>query len=241
MALSLRALALLCVLSGALPGQSAELTPFLHHYEASYEGLPFHARGTRSLARRSDGRFQFETTLGALFLGVEEQATFELDRAGIPRPLYYVTRQQGLGRQRERRLIFDWERRRLTRTGDKPREDPLTPGTFDPLSWQLALKQRLLAGWPARDTELSLTMTDGGDPTEMRWRVLGPEALPPGEAGADPGERALALERQFEAGSEERMKLWFAEADGALLRLEHRENGRLLTIWLTARGDAPTP
>jgi hypothetical protein len=84
-------------------------------------------------------------------------------------------------------------------------------------------------------------MTDGGDPTQMRWRVLGPEALPPGEAGADPGERALALERQFEAGIEERMKLWFAEADGALLRLEHRENGRLLTIWLTARGDAPTP
>ena len=241
MALSLRVLAMLCVLSSALPGQSAELTPFLHHYEASYEGLPFHARGTRSLARRSDGRLQFETTLDSLFLGVEEQATFELDRAGIPRPLYYVTRQQGLGRQRERRLIFDWERRRLTRTGDKPREDPLTPGTFDPLSWQLALKQRLLAGWPARDTELSLTMTDGGDPTPMRWRVLGPEALPPGEAGADPGERALALERQFEAGSEERMKLWFAEADGALLRLEHRENGRLLTIWLTARGDAPTP
>jgi len=241
MALSLRLLALLWVLSGALPAQSAELTPFLHHYEASYEGVPFHARGTRSLARRSDGRFQFETTLGALFLGVEEQATFELDSAGTPRSLYYVTRQQGLGRQRERRLIFDWERRRLTRTGDKPREDPLTPGTFDPLSWQLALKQRLLAGWPARNTELSLTMTDGGDPTQMRWRVLGPEALPPGEAGADPGERALALERQFEAGSEERMKLWFAEADGALLRLEHRENGRLLKIWLTARGDAPPP
>ena len=241
MALSLRLLALLCVLSGALPAPSAELTPFIHHYEASYEGVPFHARGTRSLARRSDGRFQFETTLGALFLGVEEQATFELDGAGAPRPLYYVTRQQGLGRQRERRLIFDWERGRLTRTGDKPREDPLTPGTFDPLSWQLALKQRLLTGWPAADTVLSLTMTDGGDPTEMRWRVVGPEALSPGEAGAGPGERALALERQFEADGEERMKLWFAEADGALLRLEHRENGRLLTIWLTARGDAPPP
>jgi hypothetical protein len=241
MVLSLRRVTLLCVLSVALPGQSAELTPFLHHYEASYEGLPFHARGTRSLERRSDGRFQFETTLGALFLGVEEQATFELDGAGTPRPLYYVTRQQGLGRQRERRLIFDWERGRLTRTGDKPREDPLTPGTFDPLSWQLALKQRLLADWPDQGTVLSLTMTDGGDPTDMRWRVLGPEALPPAEAGAGPGERALALERQFEPDSEERMKLWFAEADGALLRLEHRENGRLLTIWLTARGDAPTP
>lgn len=241
MALSLRLIALLGALSISLPGQSAELVPFLHHYEASYEGLPFHARGTRSLARRSDGRFQFETTLGALFLGVEEQATFELDGAGTPRPLYYVTRQQGLGRQRERRLIFDWEQGRLTRTGDKPREDPLTPGTFDPLSWQLALKQRLLAGWPARDTVLSLTMTDGGDPTRMRWRVLGPEALPPAEAGAAPGERALVLERQFEAGSEERMKLWFAEADGALLRLEHREKGRLLTIWLTGRGKPPAP
>ena len=241
MSLSLRLAALLCVLNVALPGQSAELTPFLHHYEASYEGLPFHARGTRSLERRSDGRYQFETTLGALFLGVEEQATFELDSAGAPRPLYYVTRQQGLGRQRERRLIFDWARGHLTRTGDKPREDPLTPGTFDPLSWQLALKQQLLTGWPAQDTVLSLTMTDGGDPTEMRWRVLGPEALPPAEGGDEPGERALALERQFDAGSEERMKLWFAEKDGTLLRLEHRENGRLLTIWLTARGNAPTP
>ena len=240
MALSLRVLALLCALSGALPALSAEPTPFLHHYEASYEGLPFHARGTRSLERRGDGRFQLETSLGALFLGVEEQATFELDGAETPRPLYYVTRQQGLGRQRERRLIFNWERGCVTRTGDKPRADPLTPGTFDPLSWQLALKLRLLNGWPARDTELSLTMTDGGDPTEMRWRVLGPEALPPVEAGGAPGEWALALERQFEAGSEERMKLWFAEADGALLRLEHRKNGRLLTIWLTARGDAPT-
>ncbi|MEC8718207.1 MAG: DUF3108 domain-containing protein, partial [Pseudomonadota bacterium] len=170
MALSLRLITLLFSLSLGLSAHSAELTPFLHYYEASYEGLPFNARGTRSLERRSDGRFQFETTLGALFLGVEEQATFELDDAGTPRPLYYVTRQQGLGRQRERRLIFDWDGERLTRTGDKPREDPLTPGTFDPLSWQLALKQRLLAGWPARDTVLDLTMTDGGDPTEMRWR-----------------------------------------------------------------------
>ena len=109
MALSLRLITLLFGLSAGLSGHSAELTPFLHYYEASYEGLPFNARGTRSLERRSDGRFQFETTLGALFLGVEEQATFELDDAGTPRPLYYVTRQQGLGRQRERRLIFDWE------------------------------------------------------------------------------------------------------------------------------------
>lgn len=241
MALSLRLITLLFGLSAGLSGHSAELTPFLHYYEASYEGLPFNARGTRSLERRSDGRFQFETTLGALFLGVEEQATFELDDAGTPRPLYYVTRQQGLGRQRERRLIFDWEGERLTRTGDKPREDPLTPGTFDPLSWQLALKQRLLAGWPARDTVLDLTMTDGGDPTEMRWRVRGPEALPGPKPEEKPGERALVLERQFETGSEERMTLWFAEADGALLRLEHREKGRLLTIWLTARGDAPPP
>ena len=98
MALSLRLITLLFGLSAGLSGHSAELTPFLHYYEASYEGLPFNARGTRSLERRSDGRFQFETTLGALFLGVEEQATFALDDAGTPRPLYYVTRQQGLGR-----------------------------------------------------------------------------------------------------------------------------------------------
>ena len=40
MALSLRLITLLFGLSAGLSGHSAELTPFLHYYEASYEGLP---------------------------------------------------------------------------------------------------------------------------------------------------------------------------------------------------------
>ena len=81
MALSLRLITLLFGLSAGLSGHSAELTPFLHYYEASYEGLPFNARGTRSLERRSDGRFQFETTLGALSSALRNR-----------RPLNWMTR-----------------------------------------------------------------------------------------------------------------------------------------------------
>jgi hypothetical protein len=221
---------------GAPLAEANPLEPFAHQYEASYEGLPFNARGTRSLTQRSDGRFQFESSLGALFMGVEEQSTFALDASGDPRALYYVTRQQGLGRQRERRLIFDWDQRTLTRTGDKPRKDPLSPGTFDPLNWQLALGLRLQATPPKLGAEIRLTMTDGGDPTVLRWRVAGQGPAPQGEAGSPGGEAALRLEREFEAGEDETMTLWFAEGDGTLLRMEHREGGRLLTIWLTARG-----
>lgn len=222
-------------LSAAL-AQASPLAPFVHQYEASYEGLPFNARGTRSLTQRDDGRFQFESRLGALFMGVEEQSTFSLDAAGKPRALYYVTRQQGLGRQRERRLIFDWASETLTRTGDKPRKDPLAPDTYDPLNWQLALGLQLQAKPPSLGTEVSLIMTDGGDPTVMRWRAIARGPVPLGEEGEAGGEAALRLERQFEAGEDETMTLWFAEGDGTLLRMEHREGGRLLTIWLTARG-----
>lgn len=225
---------------GAALAQANPLAPFVHQYEASYEGLPFNAQGTRSLTQREDGRFQFESSLGALFMGVEEQSTFSLDASGNPRALYYVTRQQGFGRQRERRLIFDWASQTLTRTGDKPRKDPLAPGTYDPLNWQLALGLRLEANPPSGGDTLSLTMTDGGDPTVMRWRVAGRGPVPLGEDRGPGGEAALRLERQFEAGEDETMTLWFAEGDGTLLRMEHREGGRLLTIWLTARG-TPTP
>jgi hypothetical protein len=79
-------------------------------------------------------------------------------------------------------------------------------------------------------------MTDGGDPTVMRWRAIARGPVPLGEEGEAGGEAALRLERQFEAGEDETMTLWFAEGDGTLLRMEHREGGRLLTIWLTARG-----
>ena len=73
----------------------------------------------------------------------------------------------------------------------------------------------------------------------MRWRCGAP-STPGTETGGETRGTGLVLERQFETGSEERMTLWFAEADGALLRLEHREKGRLLTM-VDGPGRRPAP
>jgi hypothetical protein len=207
-----------------------DFAPFAARYRVRYDGVPFSGTAVRSLERDGEA-LHFRSELRALFLRVDEQSTLERRRDAPPRADYYVTRQKGLGRDRERRVDFDWEAGELVRTGDKPRVDPLEPGTLDPLGWQLLLRRDLARGAPAPGATFRYRITDGGDPEDVVLEVIGPASVEVPAGRLD----AVLLERRYEAdeAAGEAMRIWTDPArDWLLLRLEHVEDGRSLEVAL---------
>jgi hypothetical protein len=207
-----------------------DFAPFTARYRVRYDGLPFSGTAIRSL-ERDGAQLHFRSELRALFLRVDEQSTLERRADAPPRADFYVTRQKGLGRNRERRVDFDWEAGELVRTGDKPRVDPLEPGTLDPLGWQLLLRRDLARGTPEPGATLRYRITDGGDPEDVLLEVIGPASVEVPAGRFD----AVLLERRYgeDAAEGESMRIWAdPERDWILLRLEHVEDGRGLVVAL---------
>jgi hypothetical protein len=161
---------------------------------------------------------------------VDEQSTLLVVEGEDPRAAFYVTRQKGLGRNRERRVDFRWDEDQLVRTGDKPRVDPLEPGLLDPLGWQLLLRRDLATGPSSPGTVLRYRITDGGDPEDVVLEVVGPAQVKVPEGVVD----ATLLERRYEEeDDEESMRLWADPLrDWILVRLEHVKDGRGLSVSL---------
>jgi hypothetical protein len=207
-----------------------DFAPFAARYRVRYDGLPFSGTAIRSL-ERDGAQLHFRSELRALFLRVDEQSTLERQADAPPRADFYVTRQKGLGRNRERRVDFDWEAGELVRTGDKPRVDPLEPGTLDPLGWQLLLRRDLARDNPEPGATLRYRITDGGDPEDVLLEVIGPASVEVPAGRFD----AVLLERRYgeDAAEGESMRIWAdPERDWILLRLEHVEDGRGLVVAL---------
>ena len=207
-----------------------DFAPFAARYRVRYDGLPFSGTAVRSLERDGE-KLHFRSELRALFLRVDEQSTLERREQGPPRADYYVTRQKGLGRNRERRVDFDWDAGELVRTGDKPRVDPLQPGTLDPLGWQLLLRRELARSAPAPGATLRYRITDGGDAEDVVLEVIGPASVEVPAGRFD----AVLLERRYgaDAPDGESMRIWTdPQRDWILLRLEHVEDGRALVVAL---------
>lgn len=207
-----------------------DFAPFAARYRVRYDGVPFSGTAVRSLERDGE-KLHFRSELRALFLRVDEQSTLERRPDAPPRADYYVTRQKGLGRNRERRVDFDWEAGELVRTGDKPRVDPLEPGTLDPLGWQLLLRRDLARGAPETGTTLRYRITDGGDPEDVVLELVGPASVEVPAGRFD----AVLLERRYgeDEAEGESMRIWAdPERDWLLLRLEHVEDGRGLLVAL---------
>jgi hypothetical protein len=207
------------------------LAPFSAKYRVRYEGIPFSAMGVRSLERDANGTLQFRMESRAMFLRLDEQSSLSVDEDGRLRSLFYATRQKGLGRNRERKLLFDWAAARLVRSGDKPRVDPLVEGTYDPLGWQLALRRDLARRAPTPGDEFRYRVTDGGDPDDVVLVVRGTERIEVPNGSED----TLRLERLYppEEADEEEMQLWLSPSRAWLLvRLHHVKDGRALDVSL---------
>lgn len=220
---------LLLALASASPAAvTAELEAFRASYSARYGALPFSAGAVRELRREGD-HWLFSSELDAGVVSLRQET--ELTAGEKVRPLHYRYRQRGLAGRRDRLITFDYAAGQVRRSGDKHRQHPLTGPSWDPLGWQLALRQDLLGDHPRPAASYSYRVSDGGGYESYDFVNAGREPLtvPAGTFAA------LKLERRHEADDKSATTLWLAPAlDYLLLRLELvDDSGRQLSVTLT--------
>ncbi len=154
-----RKLALLAMLCAAGPGmaddqgaQPLSVRPFVAVYELEWHGLGA-GESTVTLAEPSPGTYEYSSVNRARGIfrlafphGVSEKSRFTVV-GGHVQPLAY---QEDNGKASQNiSLQFDWAAGRAHGTaGDKAVDQPLQPGTQDPLSVQIELIRDLIAGDP---------------------------------------------------------------------------------------------
>lgn len=197
-----RALLVLLILTAG--SAQAELQPFIARYSATLDlliDLPVTA--TRELRRLDNGQWQFSSQASAMVAQQSEVST--LNRATAQwQPSYYQFERKVLGRVRNIDIEFDPTNQRIrTIAKGQPWTQPWEPGIQDKLSYQLQLREDLLAG----KSDLSYRIADGGQIKTYRFTLAGRERLqtPAGEFDC------IRLQLQRSAGQPTTL-IWMAPA-----------------------------
>ena len=165
-------------------------------------------------ARRESRLAGLSNQISARLLGIEvaslwEQTEFTLVD-GLPRPLRYSYRIDGLGDSQEN-IEFDWAARlAIANDNGKQVEYPLEQTVQDPLSYQAALAL-LLAQGNQQSAKLLLLEPDG--PDSVRYDVAGEELLRTEQGTIN----TIRLERIREESSSRSTSIWLAPGWNYLL------------------------
>ena len=153
-------------------------TPFKAVYKADYKGLPVRATGIRELQRDADNRFVLTSTATSIFASVSEVSHLTLTPENKLMPTEYQYHRQGIGKNRDTVLRFDWPSRQVLSLapGDLWTLQ-IPPGALDKLPYQLQMRYELLTAyrqqqpWP----HLSYQVADDGQLKTYSFEVLGEE------------------------------------------------------------------
>lgn len=222
----LKVLALGAVGAGAaLHARAADtaMQPFTAVYALEWHGLTA-GYSTLSLADASPGEYLYSSTNRARGLfrlafpdAISERSTFRIAHGSVE-PLEYQE-DDGPGRSSQNvTLRFDWHSMRVTgEAGGKPVDQPLAPGTEDPLSVQVELMRKLAAG--AQPTHFLLF--DKTEAAEYRYTQEGTVAI---DTALGPLETVVY--RSDRPDSDRVMRFWLAPSLGYLpVRAERRRRG----------------
>ncbi len=220
---------LLLVLLCAGRAQAAE--PLLTaSYGAQYKG--FDLALVRSLKPLGNNRFVFESRSRGSIARIEESSTFSRDAKGRWTPELYRYSQSILGISKKYELRFDAAGKKATYSDKKgQRAISITPGTLDPLLYQLKLQQDL-----ARQSgDYRYRFVSRSKLKDYRFDVTGREKLKLDGKSVN----ALRLRKQDKDASQETL-LWFSPDNGyQLMRLRHTEDGDSYSISLNALQQSP--
>ena len=126
---------------------SADPTPFRAVYQADYKGLPVSAIGIRELRHVEGNKYLFTSSAKSFFTSITEQSLFYWQDGIIP--VEYKYNRKGVGKNREDRLIFNWQKN--TASFDDT-DYNIVPGTLDKLLYQVQMREDLMAArkniWP---------------------------------------------------------------------------------------------
>ncbi len=220
---------LLFTLLCAGSAQAAE--PLLNtQYSAQYKG--FDLALVRTLKPLGNDRFVFESRAKGAIARIEESSTFRRDASGRWAPELYRYNQSVLGISRKYELRFNAAGNSVTYADKKgQRTIGISPGTLDPLLYQLKLQQDL-----ARQSgEYRYRFVSRSKLKDYRFNIEGRDRL---TLGGQPLE-ALRLSKQDNDASQQTL-IWFSPDNGyQLMRLRHTEDDDSYSISLNTLQQSP--
>ncbi len=199
--------------------------PFTAVYALEWHGITA-GRSTVSLEQTGSDAYEYRSVnrAGGLFRlafpdPISERTVFTLVDGHV-QPLSYS---EDDGRRRADQnvsLRFDWSAKRVRGTQDgKPVDQPLEPGTQDPLSVQIELMRELAAG----KSPTRFLLFDKDEATQYRYTRERVESL-----DTPLGRIDTVLYRSDRPGSDRVMRLWLAPSLGYLpMQAERRRNGKI--------------
>ncbi|NQV71298.1 MAG: DUF3108 domain-containing protein [Pseudohongiella sp.] len=208
------------------------------HYKASANGIA--ASADRSLIRLEDNSYRLTNILQAKLLGLtvatlEQRSEFDL-ADGMIKSHTYAYHLSGISKV-SNTIAFDWDTQIALSTEDEQSwQLELFDGVMDPLSYQFALRQRLLSATAeevsAMELDLEFQLIDADEIEHHQYRLLGDEVLltPLGELNT------VKLERVREASDARETTIWLARDWNFLLaRIEQvNRSGLRIKLELTS-------
>ncbi len=230
----------LCAMAAALAGPSGPV-PFTGVYALEWHGITA-GRSIVSLEQTGSDAYEYRSVNRARGLfhlafpdPISEKTVFALVDGHV-QPLSY-SEDNGRGRADQNvTLQFDWNAKRVRGTQDgKPVDQPLEPGTQDPLSVQIELMRELAAG----ENPTNFLLFDKDEAKQYRYTRERAESL-----DTPLGRIDTVVYRSDRPGSDRVMRLWLAPSLGYLpVQAERRRNGNLefsLHIRELRKGSAAT-
>lgn len=188
---------------------------FVAVYKAKYHGISVTA--TRSLRSLSDGLQIFSFEADSWLADLTETTVFRWSETDHIIPIQYVYERNGLGRDREATVHFDWENLSVTNNVErKPWKMKIPVETLDKLSYQLQIRTDMINNKPL----LRYQIADGGRLKEYGFEVLGEEEV------KTPAGRFRAVKVKRVREDEERSTFfWMAKDwDYMIVRLQQQED-----------------
>lgn len=145
---------------------------FKNVYKASYYGFTITA--THELSDTDEGK-KLRFFADSMLASIEEISYFDYPEPEQLRPTAYIYKRRGLGRDRDAKLDFDWEKDRVTNNVEnKPWKMKIHPGVMDKTSFQVQLQRDLIAG---KHENLVYDIADGGRIKQYTFAIVGRETL----------------------------------------------------------------
>lgn len=223
--LIVRQLLLSClVLASGFVVASEAPTTFDNQYKAKLYGFNITVtnRLTKSADNQYDLLFHFDSVLGT----ITETSKMQWDpQKQTIKPLHYVYKRRGLGKDRDADLSFDWNKQTVTNKVQQTNwKMDINQRVQDKLSYQIQLQQDLLNG----HKNFSYQIADGGRLKEYKFVTLGEEVLD------TPLGKVATIKVKRSRDNDERVTYaWLAkEWNYLLVRLQQEEKGSEYTIYI---------
>ena len=194
--------------------QPYKLSPYQLTYEASYNGMPIHAK--RELQQLPNGNWQLTTSAENFLAKITEQGQFQLNNGGNIHHKNYQYKRNVLGKKKTENLSYDHEHKVANyTTKKKQRQVTLDADYLNRLTYQLQLRRDLAN----QCEQFEYQVISRGRLKTYRFEQAGEETLqtPLGEVSA------IRVNRIREDNDRE-TALWFApQLDYLLVKLWQRE------------------